>query len=167
MNCDLSLSSVRLSNLPPSPLLLSSLPIVIVLQLIPTKKVPRNEVGAIVHAVANRGPLNFPPLNFAPPNCRPPTTANSDLTRRGNLLLDSIDSLSKLSPPNIPPPQLLPPPKDSFNSFWQIFRFVHIKIRGKLFYCFESLARMKGFLPPQTLVPPSTKLTPHWKCEAK
>ena len=54
MSCDLSLSSVRLSNLPPSPLLLSSLPIIIVLQLIPTKKDPRNEVGAIVHAVANR-----------------------------------------------------------------------------------------------------------------
>ncbi len=49
-----SLSSVRLSNLPPSPLLLSSLPIVIVLQMIPTKKDPRNEVGAIVHTVANR-----------------------------------------------------------------------------------------------------------------
>jgi len=52
MSCDLSLS---VSNLPPpSPLLFSSLLIVIVLQSMPTKKDPRNEVGAIVHAVANR-----------------------------------------------------------------------------------------------------------------
>ena len=44
-----------LENLPPpSPLLFSSLLIVIVLRSMPTKKDLRNEVGAIVHAIANR-----------------------------------------------------------------------------------------------------------------
>jgi hypothetical protein len=45
---------LRSNLLPPSPLLLFSLPIVIVLRSMLTMKDPRNEVGAIVHAVANR-----------------------------------------------------------------------------------------------------------------
>jgi len=52
MSCDPSLS---VSNLPPpSPLLFSSLLIVIVLRSMSTNKDPRNEVGAIVHAVSNK-----------------------------------------------------------------------------------------------------------------
>ena len=51
---DVPLPLRRFKNVPPSPLLFSSFHIVIVLLSMSSKKDPRNEVGAIVHPIANR-----------------------------------------------------------------------------------------------------------------
>ena len=103
-------------------------------------------------------PLNFPPLNFPPPNCQPPTTANSDLTRRGNIIFRLDRLLSKLPPPNISSLNFFPLQKIC-SILLADFRFVHFKIiRGKLF-----LRAWRVFSPPKHWFPLSTKLTPNQK----
>ena len=93
MSCALPLWIEPTTTALPSPLLFYSLLIVIVLRSMPTKKDLRNEVGAIVHTVANRALSDhtakniFGNVNYANPITLNPIVRQAslrDLAQRGS-----------------------------------------------------------------------------------